>query len=68
MRMKLVAFAFLFTFTVNGQASSLAAATQSTVDHQPAAVQSDSGQRSLLAMLVGLLTPADVRHAQQDNE
>lgn len=32
MVMKLVAFAFLFTFTVNGQESSLAAATQSTVD------------------------------------
>ncbi len=68
MMMKLVAFAFLFTFTVNGQESSLAAATQPTVDHQPTAVQSDSGQRSLLAMLVGLLTPADVRHARQDSE
>jgi chemotaxis protein MotB len=68
MIMKLVAFAFLFTFTVNGQESSQAAATQSIADSQPTAVQSDSGQRSLLAMLVGFLTPADARHAQQDNE
>jgi flagellar motor protein MotB len=68
MIMKLVAFAFLFTFTVNGQESSQAAATQSIADNQPTAVQSDNGQRSLLAMLVGFLTPADARHAQQDNE
>jgi len=68
MIMKLVAFAFLFTFTVNGQESSQAAATQSIADSQPAAVQSDNGQRSLLAMLVGFLTPTDARHAQQDNE
>jgi len=68
MIMKLVAFAFLFTFTVNGQESSQAAATQSIADSQPTAVQSDNGQRSLLAMLVGLLTSTDARHAQQDNE
>ncbi len=68
MVMKLVAFAVLFTFTVNGQESSQAAATQSIAESQPTAVQSDSGQRSLLAMLVGLLTPTDVRPAQQDNE
>ena len=68
MRMKLVAFAFLVTFTVNGQGSSQAAATQSIADTQPTAAQSDSDHRSLLAMLVGLLTPADVRHAQQSNE
>ena len=68
MIMKLVAFAFLFTFTVNGQESSQAAATQSIADNQPTAVQPDSGQRSLLAMLVGFLTPADVRPAQQGNE
>jgi flagellar motor protein MotB len=68
MIMKLVAFAFLFTFTVNGQESSQAAATQSIADSQPTAVQSDNGQRSLLTMLVGFLTPAEARHAQQDNE
>lgn len=68
MIMKLVAFAFLFTFTVNGPESSQAAATQSIADSQPTAAQSDNGQRSLLAMLVGFLTPADARHAQQDNE
>jgi flagellar motor protein MotB len=68
MIMKLVAFAFLFTFTVNGQESSQAAATQSIADSQPTAAQSDNGQRSLLAMLIGFLTPADARHAQQDNE
>ena len=68
MIMKLVAFVFLFTFTVNGQESSQAAATQSIADSQPTAVQSDNGQRSLLAMLVGFLTPTDVRPAQQDNE
>ncbi|MFZ1802575.1 MAG: hypothetical protein WAU05_01520, partial [Nitrospira sp.] len=68
MIMKLVAFVFLFTFTVNGQESSQAAATQSIADNQPTAGQSENGQRSLLAMLVGFLTPADVRSAQQDNE
>lgn len=68
MIMKLVAFAFLFTFMVNGQESSQAAATQSIADSQPTAVQSDNGQRSLLAMLVGLLASTDARHAQQDNE
>jgi len=68
MIMKLVAFAFLFTFTVNGQESSQAAATQSIADSQPTAVQSDNGQGSLLAMLIGFLTPADARHAQQDTE
>lgn len=68
MIMKLIAFVFLFTFAVNGQESSLAAAIQSTADNQPTAVRSDSGPSSLLAMLVGFLTPADVRHAQQDNE
>ncbi len=68
MIMKLIAFAFLFTFAVNGQESSLAAAIQSTADNQSTAVRSDSGPSSLLAMLVGFLTPADVRHAQQDNE
>ncbi len=68
MIMKLVAFAFLFTFTVNGQESSQAAATQSIADSQPTEVQSDNGQRSLLAMLVGLLTSTDARHTQQDNE
>jgi len=68
MVMKLVAFAFLFTFTINGQESSLAAATQSMVDSQPTAVRSDNGHDSLLAMLVGLLRPTEMRHAQQDND
>lgn len=68
MIMKLIAFAFLFTFAVNGQESSLAAAIQSTADNQSIAVRSDSGPSSLLAMLVAFLTPTDVRHAQQDNE
>ncbi len=65
---KLIAFAFLFTVTVNGQESSLAAVTQSMADNQPIAVRSDNGQHSLLAMLVGFLRPADGRHAQQDND
>lgn len=68
MVMKLVAFAFLFTFTVNGQESSLAAAAQSMGDSQPTAVRSDNGHGSLLAMLVGLLRPTEMRHTQQDNE
>ena len=68
MIMKLIAFAFLFTFTVNGQESSLAAATQSIADSRPTTVRSDNGHSSLLAMLVGFLTPTDVRRAQQDNE
>jgi flagellar motor protein MotB len=67
MILKLFAFVFLFTFTVNGQESSQAAATQSIADSQPT-VQSDNGQRSLLAMLIGFLTPAEARHAQQGNE
>jgi chemotaxis protein MotB len=66
--MKLVAFAFLFTFMVNGQESSLAAATQSIADNEPTAVRSDNGHSSLIAMLVGFLRPADVRPLQQDNE
>lgn len=68
MVMKLVAFAFLFTFTVNGQESSLAAAAQSMGDGQPTAVRSDNGHGSLLAMLIGLLRPTEMRHTQQDNE
>ncbi|MBX3332165.1 MAG: OmpA family protein [Nitrospira sp.] len=63
MIMKLIALAFLFTVTLNGQESSLAAA-----DNQPTTVRSDDGQNSLLAMLVGFLRPADVRQAQQNNE
>lgn len=68
MMMKLIAFAFLFTVTVTGPESSLAAAPQSIGDSRPAAVRSDNGERSLLAMLVGLLTPGDVRQAQQADE
>lgn len=67
MIMKLIAFAFLFTVTLNGHESSVAAVTQSAAD-QPTAVRSESGQRSLMAMLVGFLRPAEVRHAQQDYE
>ncbi|HEX6728209.1 MAG TPA: OmpA family protein [Nitrospira sp.] len=67
MIMKLISFAFLFTVTVIGQESSLAAVTQSIADNQPTAVQPDNGQHSLLAMLVGFLRPADGRHAQQNN-
>ncbi|MDF0676623.1 MAG: OmpA family protein [Nitrospira sp.] len=65
---KLIAFAFLFTVTVSGQEVSLAAATQSIAENQPTAMRSDNGQSSPMAMLVGFLRPADVRHAQQDNE
>lgn len=60
-------FALLFIMIVYGNELSLAAAPQSVTDSQTATSRSDSGQRSLLAMLVGLLTPADVRQAQQDN-
>lgn len=66
--MKLIAFAFLITVTVNDQESSLAAVTQPVADNQSIAVRSDNGQGSLLAMLVGFLRPADVRHAQLVNE
>ena len=65
---KLIASAFLFTVTVNGYELSLAAAPQPVVGNQPTAVRSDSGQRSLMAMLVGFLKPAEIRHTQQDNE
>ncbi|NGZ59532.1 MAG: hypothetical protein CV081_03375 [Nitrospira sp. LK265] len=65
---KLIAFAFLFTVTANGQELSLAAATQSLAENQPTAMRSDNGQSSPLAMLVGFARPTDVRYAQQDNE
>ena len=68
MIMKLVASAFLFTITVNGYESSLAAAPYPMVSNQPTAVRSDDGQRSLITRLVGFLRPADVRQVQQDNE
>ncbi len=67
MNMKLIAFAFLFTVTVNGQESSLAADPPSIVDSQSTAVRSDNGHSSLLTMLVGFLRPADARQAQLDN-
>jgi chemotaxis protein MotB len=66
MIMKLIAVAFLFTVAVNGHESSLAAAAQSIVDNQPTAIRSDNDHGSL-AILVGFLRPADVRHHQRDN-
>jgi flagellar motor protein MotB len=66
--MKLLSFALLFSFTVTGQEWSLAAAPQSIANDQPTTVRSDSGEKSLLAMLVAFLTPGDIRHAQQANE
>ncbi|QPD05936.1 MAG: hypothetical protein Nkreftii_003710 [Candidatus Nitrospira kreftii] len=68
MIVKLIAFAILSMLTVNGQESSFAAAHQSMIDSQPTAFRSDYGQRSLLAMLVGFLGPADTQRAQQDKE
>ncbi len=68
MIMKLAASAFLFTVTVTGCELSLAAAPQPMGGNQPTAVRSDDGQSSLMAMLVGFLRPADIRHTQQDNE
>ncbi len=65
---KLIAFAFLFTLTVNGQELSLAAADQSIAENQPTTMRSDNGQSSPMAMLVAFLKPADVRQSQQDNE
>jgi len=68
MIMKLIAFAFLFTVAVNGHESSLAA-SQARVDTQLTEGRSDNGQHSLIAMLVGFLRPADVRHhLERDNE
>lgn len=63
MIMKLIAFAFLFTVSVHGPEASPAAAAQSIPDNQ-STVRSDDSQRSLLAMLVGILRPAEIRHAQ----
>ncbi len=68
MIVKLITFAILFMLTVNGQESSLAAAHQSMAESQATGVQSDHGQRSLLAILVGFLRPADTQRAQQDKE
>jgi flagellar motor protein MotB len=62
MIMKLIAFAFLFTVSVHGPEASPAAAAQSIPDNQ-STVRSDDSQRSLLAMLVGILRPADIRPA-----
>ncbi len=67
MIMKLIAFAFLFTVLLNGHEPSAAAVSQSVAD-QPTAVRSESGQSSLVAMLVGFLRPAEVRRAQRDYE
>jgi len=64
MIMKRVALALFFTFTVNGHESSLAGVLQSPFEHQLTTAQSDSGQESPLAILVGYRTPADVRHVQ----
>jgi chemotaxis protein MotB len=58
--MKLIALAFFFTVTVNGQGLSLAAGSQST------AVRSDIGPGYPMAMLVGFRTPTDVQHAQPE--
>lgn len=69
MMMKLIAFAFLVTVSVNGQESSLAASPQSIADQQPTAARLDNdSEQSLIAMLVGFLTPADGRQAQRHNE
>jgi flagellar motor protein MotB len=68
MIMKLIAFVFLFTITVNGYELSPAAAIQPTTENSATAVRSENGQSSLIAMLVGFLRPADVQQAQQDNE
>jgi chemotaxis protein MotB len=67
MIMKLIAFAFLFIVSMHGPEASPAAAAQSIPDNQMT-VRADDSQRSLLAMLVGILRPAELRHAQQDNE
>lgn len=68
MIIKLIAFAFLFTVTVNGHELSLAAATQSAADSQPTAIRSNIGPGYPMAMLVGFRTPADVRQAQLENQ
>jgi flagellar motor protein MotB len=68
MIMKLVAFTILSTFMINGQESSTAVGAQSIADAQPITVRSDSGQGHPLALRVGFRTPADVRHAQRNNQ
>ena len=66
--MRLLCYALLFTVTVNGQAATVAAATQSFGDAQATDVRSDEGRPFLLAMLANLLTPGDARGSQQDNQ
>ncbi|MDH5670120.1 MAG: hypothetical protein OEY86_19135, partial [Nitrospira sp.] len=68
MIVKLIAFAVLFTFTVHGQESSVAASPQPIGDGQPTTARSDDGQGSLPTMLVGFLRPADIHRGQQDND
>ncbi len=67
MIMKRVALALFFIFTVNGYELSLAGMLQSPFDKQSSTAQSDSGQGSPLAILVGYRTPADARQVHQDN-
>jgi flagellar motor protein MotB len=57
--MKLLSCALLFTVAVNGQESSVAAATQSLADTQATDVQSEGRHSSLLTMLVSFLMPGD---------
>ncbi|CUS33817.1 putative Outer membrane protein, OmpA/MotB family [Candidatus Nitrospira nitrosa] len=65
---KILSCAFLVALAVNGHVSSLAAATHSLEERQPADVRSDGGQPSLLATLVTLVMPGDAPPGQQDGQ
>ena len=67
MIMKLIAFAFLFTVTVM-DTNRAWLPPPARVGNQLTVGRSDNGQSSLMAMLVGFLKPADVRHLNRDNE
>ncbi len=68
MIVKLIPFAFLFTFTVYGQESSLAAALQPFGDKQQTIVRLTDAQSFPMLTLLGFRTANSVRHAQADPE
>ena len=64
MIVKLIAFAFLFTFTINGQESSLAAALQPFGDKQQTIVRLTDAQSFPMLTLLGFRTANSARNVQ----
>ncbi|NJN70961.1 MAG: hypothetical protein HC801_12275 [Nitrospira sp.] len=68
MIVKLIAFAFLFTFTINGQESSLAAALQPFGDKQQTIVRLTDAQSFPMLTLLGFRTANSARNVQAASE